>query len=102
MQQQLAVVQSDKEFGLLGGDILPRDGLNTLCDEKLPEVRGYKGHVNLITGSLPMFCKARKIPQPLQNRTKEELETRASRRQCNQMVSQMHPQYFDSETKMKL
>ena len=63
-QQQLAVVQSDKKFGLLGRDILPQEGVNAVSDEKLPAVKGYKAHVNLIPGSQPMFCKARKIPLP--------------------------------------
>ena len=74
-QQQLAVVQSDKKFGLLGRDILPQEGINAVSDERLPAVKGYKAHVKLIPGSQPMFCKARKIPLPLQDRVKEKLET---------------------------
>ena len=74
-QQQLAVVQSDKNFGLLGRDILPQEGINAVSDERLPAVKGYKAHVKLIPGSQPMFCKARKIPLPLQDRVKEKLET---------------------------
>ena len=72
-QQQLAVVQSDKKFGLLGRDILPQDGLNAVSDERLPAVKGYKAHVKLIPGSQPMFCNARNIPLSL--RVKEKLET---------------------------
>ena len=34
MQQQLAVVQSDKEIGLRGRDILPQEGINAVCDIK--------------------------------------------------------------------
>ena len=74
-QQQLAVVQSDKNFGLLGRDILPQEGINAVSDERLPAVKGYKAHVKLIPGSQPMFCKARNIPLPLQDRVKEKLET---------------------------
>ena len=74
-QQQLAVVQSDKKFGLLGRDILPQEGINAVSDERLPAVKGYKAHVKLIPGSRPMFCKARKIPLPLQDRVKVKLET---------------------------
>ena len=73
-QQQLAVVQSDKKFGLLGRDILPQEGIIAVSDERLPAVKGYKAHVKLIPGSQPMFCKARKIPLPLQDRVKEKLE----------------------------
>ena len=55
MQQLLAVVQSDKKFGLHGKDILRQEGIITLCDEKLPAVKRYKAHVKLILGSQPMF-----------------------------------------------
>ena len=74
-QQQLAVVQTDKKFGLIGRDILPQEGINAVSDERLPAVKGYKAHVKLIPGSQPMFCKARKIPLPFQDRVKEKLET---------------------------
>ena len=74
-QQQLAVVQFDKKFGLLGRDILPQEGINAVSDERLPAVKGYKAHVKLIPGSQPMFCNARKIPLPLQDSVKEKLET---------------------------
>ena len=73
-QKQLAVVQSDKEFGLLGRDLLPKHGLNNITAEHLPAVKGYKAHVKLIPGTQPMFCKARKIPLPLQDKVTEKLE----------------------------
>ena len=47
-QKQLAVVQSDKEFGLLGRDLLPQHGVNNITAEHLPAVKGYKAHVKLI------------------------------------------------------
>ena len=71
-------MQSDKKFGLLGRDIrdiLPQEGVNAVSDERLPAVKGCKAHVKLIPGSQPMFCKARKMPLPLQDRVKEKLET---------------------------
>ena len=75
-QQQLAVVQSYNNFGLLGRNILPQEGINAVSDERLlPVVKGYKEHVKLIPGSQPMFCKARKIHTPLQDRVKEKFET---------------------------
>ena len=49
-QQQLAVVQSDKKFGLLGRDILPQEGINAVSYERLPAVKGYKAHVKLMPG----------------------------------------------------
>ena len=68
-------MQSDKKFGLLGRDILPQEAINAVSDERLPAVKGYKAHVKLIPGSQPIFCKARKIPLPLQDRVKEKVET---------------------------
>ena len=72
-QKQLAVVQSDQEFGLLGRDLLPKHIVNNITTEHGPAVKGYKAHVKLIPGSQPMFCKARKIPLPLQDKVTEKL-----------------------------
>ena len=94
-QQQLAVVQSDKKFGLLGRDILPQEGINAVGDERLPAVKGYKAHVKPIPGSQPMFCKARKIPLPLKDRVEEKLETMVRQgilSHYNLAGSQMHHQ----------
>ena len=38
-QQQLAVAQSDKKFGLLGRDILPQEGIYAVSDERLSAVK---------------------------------------------------------------
>ena len=76
-QKHLAVVQSDKEFGLLGRDLLPKHGVNNIRAEHLPAVKGYKAHVKLIPGTQPMFCKARKTPLPLQDKVTEKLEQMA-------------------------
>ena len=73
-QKQLAVVQSDKEFGLLGRDVLPKHGVNNITAEHLLAVKGYKAHENLIPGTQPIFCKARKTPLPLQDKVTEKLE----------------------------
>ena len=70
-QRQLAVVQSDKKFWPLWRHILPQEGINAVSDKRLPAVKRYKAHVKLKPGSQPMFCKARKIPLPLQDRVKE-------------------------------
>ena len=72
--KQLAVGQSDKEFGLLGRDLLPKHGVDHITAEHISAVKGYKAHVNLIPGTQPMFCKARKIPLPLQDKVTEKLE----------------------------
>ena len=73
-RKQLAVVQSDKEFGLLGRDFLLKHGANNITAEHLPALRGYKFHVKLIPGTQPMLCKARKLPLPLQYKVTEKLE----------------------------
>ena len=73
-QKQLAVVQSDKEFGLLGRNLLPKHGVNNITAEHLPAVKGCKAHVKLIPGTQPMFCKARKIPLPLLDKVTEKLD----------------------------
>ena len=73
-QKKLAVVQSDKVFGLLGRDLLPKHGANNTTAKNLPDVKGYKAHVKLIPGTQSMFCKARKIPLPLQDKVTEKLE----------------------------
>ena len=70
-QKQLAVVQSDKEFGLLGRDLLPRQGVNNITTEHL---LCYKAHLKPIPGTQPMFCVARKILLPLQHKVTEKLE----------------------------
>ena len=59
-QEQIAIVQSDKEFEQLARELLLKHGVNNITTEHVPAVKGYKAHVNLIPGSQPMFCKARK------------------------------------------
>ena len=64
MQQQIAVAQSDKEIRLRGRDILHQEGINTVCDEKLPAIMGYKAHVDPKPGSQPMLRQG--ILEPVQ------------------------------------
>ena len=64
--KQLAVVQSDKEFGLLGRDLLPEHGVNNITAEHLPAAKGYKAHVKLIPGTLHQFTFAN-VPQSQKN-----------------------------------
>ena len=73
-QKQLEVVQPDKEFGLLGRDLLLKYSVNNITTEHLPAAKGYKAHAKLIPGSQPMSCKARKIPLLLQDKVTEKLE----------------------------
>ena len=73
-QKQLVVLQSDREIGLLGSNLLPKHGVNNIKTKLLPAVKCYKAHAKLIPGTQPMFCKARKIPLPLQDKVEEKLE----------------------------
>ena len=50
-QKQLAVVQSEKEFGVPDRDLLPKHGVNNVITAHLPAVKGYKANVKLIPGS---------------------------------------------------
>ena len=72
-QNQLSVEQSDKEFGTPGRDLPPKHGVNKITTKHLFAVKDYKAHVKLMAGSQPMFCKARKVPLPLQEKVTEKL-----------------------------
>ena len=97
-------MQSDKKVGLLGRNLLPKHGVNNITAEHLPAAKGYKAHVKLRPGKQPMFCKARKLTLPLQDKVTEKLE---------QMVRQgilepvqpgeslMHLQWCDRERRVE-
>ena len=53
-------MQSQKEFGLLGRDLLLKHGVNNITAKHVPAVKGYKAHVQLMPGWQPMFWKAKK------------------------------------------
>ena len=57
-KKQRAIVESDKEYGLPGRDILPKHAVNNITTEHLPAMKGYKAQVKLIPGSKPT-CKAK-------------------------------------------
>ena len=67
-------MQSDKESGLLGKDLLPMHGVSNIRTKHLPALKGYKAQVKLIPASQPMFCKAKKIPLPRQDKVREILK----------------------------
>ena len=73
-QKQLAVMHSDKEFGLLGRNLLPKHSVNNITTEHRPAVKGYKAQVMLIPGSQPMFCNAKKLSLPHQDKVTEKLQ----------------------------
>ena len=78
----IAVVDGDKNFGLLGGDIInySKESIDRCfkgeVSEKLPIVKGAKASIKFKPDVKPMFCTARKVPMPLErkvNKTIDEL-----------------------------
>ena len=65
-QKQLAVVQSEKKFGVLDRDLLPKHGVNNVITEHLPAVKGYKAKLNLIPGS-------QQVTEKLEQMVKQEI-----------------------------
>ena len=67
----VAVVDADRNYGLLGRDILniSKDSIERCfkaeISEKLPTVKGAKASIKLKPDAKPMFCAARKVPLPL-------------------------------------
>ena len=53
--KKLAIVQFDKEFGLLGRDFLTKQGLKKITTEHLPAVKGNKSQAKLIPVSQPIL-----------------------------------------------
>ena len=78
----IAVVDADKNFGLLGRDILNncKESIDRCfkaeASEKLPTVKGAKASIKLKPDAKSMFCAARKVSLPLErkvNKTIDEL-----------------------------
>lgn len=76
----LVVVKANRNFGLLGCDILKAKEITEFINhnkkdlEILPVIKGYKATMDLVNGAKPMFCRTRPVPIPLQEKVKEELE----------------------------
>ena len=104
-KKQLAVVQSDKEFGLLGRDLLLQHGVNNITAEHLPAVKGYKAHVKLIPRTQPIFCKAIKYLYLFKTRSQSiwnNLSDKASLNRYSQEDSQMHLQWCGRERRVEI
>ena len=77
----ITVVTSEKKFGLIGRDMLP-DPVHATNDahvtEKtfsaLPAVKGVKASMKLKSGATPMFCRARKVPLPMEEKVNQEID----------------------------
>ena len=104
-QKQLAVMHSDKEFGLLGRNLLPKHSVNNITTEHRPAVKGYKAQVMLIPGSQPMFCNAKKLSLPHQDKVTEKLQQifrqGASLNRYSQEESLMHLQWCGIERRFE-
>ena len=78
----IAVVDADRNFGLLGRDIMNNSKesiercFKAEVSEKLPAVKGAEASIKLKPDAKPMFFAARKVPLPLErkfNKTIDEL-----------------------------
>ena len=61
----VAVIESEKEFGLIGRNVTRVDHVHnaSLSDEKvLPVIKGVKATIKRKPGAKPVFCRARKVP----------------------------------------
>ena len=76
----IAVVDADRNFGLLGRDILNNSNesiegcFKAEVSEKLPTVKGAKASIKLKPDAKPMFCAARKVPLPLERKTNKTID----------------------------
>ena len=70
----IAVVDADRNFGLLGRDIINNSKesiercFKAKVSKKLPLVKGAKASIKLKPDAKPMFCAARKVPLPLEQK----------------------------------
>ena len=78
---QVKVVESLKNFGLMGRDMLPCKMINSVSkekcdqpDEELGIIRNAKAHLQIREGTKPIFCQVRQIPIPLQKDVEDELD----------------------------
>ena len=72
----VAVIESEKEFGLIGRDVTRVDHIHnaSLYDVKvLPAIKGVKATINLKPDAKPVFCRARKVPLAMEDQVKIEL-----------------------------
>ena len=72
----VAVIESEKEFGLIGRDVTRVDHIHnaSLSDVKvLPAIKGVKATTKLKPDAKPVFCRARKVPPAMEDQVKIEL-----------------------------
>ena len=75
-----AVVDADRNFGLLGRDKINKSKesiercFKAEVPEKLPTVEGAKASIKLKPDAKPMFCAARKVPLPLERKVNKAID----------------------------
>ena len=70
------VIESEKEFGLIGRDVTRVDHIHnaSLSDVKvLLALKGVKATISLKADAKPVFCRARKVPLAMKAQVKIEL-----------------------------
>ena len=74
----LVVVQSEKDFGLLGQDILNVSQVSFSHAishiDPLPIIKGIVARMELVEGAKDMFCRARRVPIALEEKISHELD----------------------------
>ena len=96
--------QSDKKFGLLGGDFLHKHDVNKITTEHLPALKDYEAHVKLIPRLQPIFCKARKDLYLFMTRSQRSWNRWSDRTTLNrysQEESLMHLQWCGRERRVE-
>jgi hypothetical protein len=75
-EAELVVIKSEKEYGLLGRDLLTDTTAihaASTPEEILPTIKGIQATIRLKPGAKPTFCPARKVPLPLRESVVAEL-----------------------------
>jgi len=67
------VVESQKEYGLLGRDVIDSDVKVFQVENMLPSIKGIQATVRLKPGAANMFCKARRVPLSMEKEVSDTL-----------------------------
>ena len=75
---ELSVVKANKQFGLLGCDLLDQETRTcfstTATDKKLPVVSGVTASIKLLPDAKPFVAPARKVPLPLEQKINDTID----------------------------
>ena len=70
----IRVVDCNREYGLLGCDILSAFHIDHVINKSLPTIRGVKASIITNENCKDKFCPARKVPLAMQEKVKSELD----------------------------